>query len=194
MNRRLTETQNHHRRLFAWLSIYVLIIASVFGGLYFLTTQLHTHTLPVGNIEIIVPHSKYLQGESIGFKMVNNLNSSIFVINECPTEPLNVYFLQNNVWVRIHDQANPSDCPKEARKITVAANSSMGGNFDAWHNLFVQPGKYRIVAVIEHYNSLPYQDFEIVAPPDTTPKTTPRAADTMTPTPTTRTSRFNDDD
>ncbi len=192
MNRKLSYEQNKHRRLFAWLAVYVLIIFSIFSIIYYVTTRLRTHTLPVGSISLVIPYSQYAAGEPITFQMVNNLNSSIYVINECPAEPLNVYIWQDSAWVRIHDQANPNDCPAENRKVAVAPNSSLSGDFNAWPNLFAQAGKYRVVAVIEHYNALPYQDFEVVSPPTSVAPAVNQQTNVNIPTVTRR--RPNNDD
>jgi hypothetical protein len=104
-------------------------------------------------------------GETISFTITNNYNSPLYVLNNCPNEPLAVYRLQDSSWVRQHDTASLEECPTEDRQVSVAANAVTSGDFSAWHNLFSQPGKYRVVAYVEYYNALPYQEFEVIAKP-----------------------------
>ena len=173
MNRELYHQQHRHHRLIFWVAIYSAIAVVALGSLYYLATRIRTSTLPVGEIQLAVPHSQYVVGESISFTITNHLNAPIYVMNGCPSEPLNVYYKQGNDWVRVHDTASTTDCPKEDRQVAIAANTQMSSNFNAWHNLFAKPGMYRVVAVVEHYNALPYQDFEVIVPPTPAPQPTP---------------------
>lgn len=147
----------------AWLIFWTILLGLLMYGFYQLIGHIQMRSLPVGQIQLIVPYSKYLVGEPITFTIKNNYNSSIYLSNDCPAEPLMVYRQENSAWVRINDTASISDCPTESRQIEVSANSSVNGSFAPWHNLFKQPGKYRIVAYVEYYDSLPYQDIEVVA-------------------------------
>jgi hypothetical protein len=125
--------------------------------------QTETHIVPVGQVKLTVPYSKYIVGEKISYTIKNNYNSSIYIINNCPSEPLAVYRFENNKWVRQHDQTTQGECAGQQRQINVEPGGSITGDFSPWHNLFKTPGKYRLVVAVEHYNSLPYQDFEVVA-------------------------------
>jgi hypothetical protein len=170
MNTELRNNEHSSYRLFGWMGFYVLIVMLVFLSLFFLASKIRTHTLPVGQIHLVVPHSQYVVGEPITFQITNNLNAAIYVQNKCPTEPLDVYIQKNGAWVRIHESANINECPKGDRQVAIAANSTLTGNFNSWPNLFKQPGHYRIVALVEHYNALPYQDFEVITPPAPAPE------------------------
>lgn len=153
---------NTMKRNIFWAVIYVLLISLVAFILFFTADRIKTHTIPVGDIELSVPYSKYLQSETVAFSIKNSFTGTIYVINNCPNEPLAVYQLNGTKWTRIHDQASEEACPLEQRKVGIAAGDTMSGNFAAWPNLFKEPGKYRIVAYVENYNSLPYQDIEII--------------------------------
>lgn len=157
----------------AWLLFWMLLLGLLMYGFYQLVSHIQMRSLPAGQIQLSVPYSKYLVGEPITFTIKNNYNSSIYLSNDCPAEPLRVYRQENNLWVRIHDTASISDCPTENRQIEVPANSSVNGSFAPWHNLFNTPGKYRIVAYVEYYDALPYQDFEVVAKYVPLPKPAP---------------------
>lgn len=165
----------HHKKLrFAlWTVVYVLIAVAVLGALFLVAKRIKTHTLPVGSIELIIPHSQYVVGEPITFQIVNKMNADIYVQNKCPTEPLEVYKQKGTTWVRLHETTSEKNCPKENRQVAIPASSTMTGNFLAWPNLFKEPGKYRIVALVEHYNAIPYQDFEIIVPPAPAPEPAP---------------------
>lgn len=72
-------------------------------------------------------------------------------------------------WVRQNDEASLKECPTKQRQVTIKAGETTTGTFAPWHNLFKKPGKYRIVAFVEYYNSLPYQDIEVIAQQWTAP-------------------------
>ena len=164
MSRALLQAHQRHRFRLAWAVILSLLVVLGAAWLFRAAANIRTHTLPVGNIALNVPYSKYLINEPITFTVKNNYNSPIYLSNECPKEPLNVYRLVGGVWVRLHDTAAVKDCPNEDRQILVPANSSVNGNFASWHNLFNQPGRYRVVAYVEYYSALPYQEFDVIAP------------------------------
>jgi hypothetical protein len=160
----LMEVQRHQFH-FLW-GIGALIVLSGIG-LWVLTTaaKIRTHTLPVGGVELSMPYSKYLIGEPITFTLRNNYNSPVYVENACPNEPLNVYLLKNTTWIRLHDTATLQACPSEDRQISVPPNGIINGNFLAWPHLFTKPGHYRVVAYVEYYSALPYQEFDIITTP-----------------------------
>lgn len=161
----LSNTRHPLRIRIFWALVYLSIIAGFVIGMYAAATRIRTHTLPVGQIQLTIPYSKYLVGETVSFTLTNNYNSPIYIINNCPSEPLAVYRLESGTWVRQHDQASINDCPVEQRQVSVPANGVVNGTFAPWHNLFSQPGKYRVVAYVEYYNALPYQEFEVIAQP-----------------------------
>lgn len=165
MNREIKYAQNPNRTRLAWAIVYGLLAVVVLIGIFKLASHIRTHTLPVGQIELSVPYSKYLVGEAVTFTIKNNYNSPVYISNQCPSEPLNVYRQESGKWVRIHDLASSKDCSIEDRQVKIPANGSVSGNFAPWRHLFDQPGKYRIVAYVEYYNALPYQDFEVITPP-----------------------------
>ena len=165
MNGELHYAHNKFRSRIYWAIAYVVIVAAVLFGLYQVAASMQTHTLPAGDIQLSVPYSKYLVGEPITFSIKNNYNSTIYILNDCPNEPLNVYKLVGTVWTRAHDVADISECSNQNRMIEVGANGSAGGSFTPWRNLFATPGKYRIVAYVEYYDALPYQEFEVIDKP-----------------------------
>lgn len=148
-----------------WAAVYLSIVVGFVFGMYAAATRIKTHTLPVGQVQLTIPYSKYLVGETVSFTLTNNYNSPIYIINNCPSEPLEVYRQEGGKWVRQHDQAAISDCHIEQRQVIVPANGIVNGTFAPWHNLFSTPGKYRVVAFVEYYNALPYQELEIIAQP-----------------------------
>ena len=165
MNGELLYARNPWHNRIIWAIFYIALSAVVLAGLYLAANQIKTHTLPIGGIQLSVPYSKYVVGETVTFTIKNNFNSAIYIVNNCPTEPLAVYRREGNSWVRIHDQAPSESCSEEQRQVSVPARGSTNGNFAAWPHLFDQAGKYRVVAYIESYNSLPYQDFTVIAKP-----------------------------
>jgi plastocyanin len=173
MKGELSYAQGSRRVRLFWVVFYIALAVVVAFGLYQAANHIRTHTLPVGQVQLSVPYSKYLVGEPITFTIKNNYNSPIYVANQCPAEPLDVYRQEAGVWVRLHDTATLSDCTDEQRQILVPPNAAVNGNFNAWRNLFSRPGKYRVVVFVEHYNALPYQDFEIITKPAPAPALAP---------------------
>ena len=169
MNKELSYVQNPTRYRLKIIIAYGLIMIIVALGIFQIASQIKTRTLPVGQIELHVAHTRYLVGEPITFTITNNYNSTIYVANNCPTEPLNVYRQVSGKWQRVHDQADKKDCSTEDRQIKIPASGSIASSFAPWKHLFEQPGKYRVVAYVEYYNALPYQELEIIAPPALTP-------------------------
>ena len=150
------------RNYIKWVIFYSLLIIFTLFGLYQVAAHVRTHGLPAGSMVLSVPYTKYVVGEEITFVLKNNFNSVVFISNNCPQEPLAVYKQVSGSWVRQHDQTSEENCVDEARSIGVAPNGDVKGSFAKWKNLFSTPGKYRVVAYVEYYNSLPYADFEIV--------------------------------
>lgn len=163
MNSELHYWQHRWRRRAMWAAGYVVLFGLMVGLLYWVGNQFRTHTLPVGTINVNVSQSQYIVGEPVIFTIQNNLNTSIYATNECPTEPLDVYKLVNQKWQRVSDTTDVQSCQNEPRQITTPANSSVTGSFAAWPKLFDSPGTYRLVAVINNYTGLPYIDFNLIA-------------------------------
>lgn len=163
MNNELKNVRHPYKLRLIWSTLYIIVSVVVISVAVQAAYKIKTHTLPTGKVQLLIPYSKYLVGETINYTIKNEYNSPIYIINSCPSEPLTVYRQESGKWVRQHDEAKLNDCPDEQRQVSVDAGKSVGGSFAGWHNLFKKPGKYRVVAVIEHYDLLPYQDFEVVA-------------------------------
>ncbi len=191
MNGELEYVHDPRRFRIAWAIFYVIGSLVLLACLYVLAMTIQTHSVPSGQVRLSVPYSRYVVGEPITFTLTNDFNSAIYVTNNCPAEPLSVYRQDSaGIWERLHDQAALGDCPSEDRLIEISAFHSQQGSFAAWHNLFTRPGKYRIVAYVEYYNAMPYQDFEVIAKPSSpaaTPATNTTNASTIPTQPSTTT-------
>lgn len=183
MNGELLYTHHPGHFRIIWLLVYVIIAVALVVGLLEAASRIKTHTLPVGQVQLSVPYSTYVVGETVSFTIKNNFNSTIYIANQCPSEPLNVYRWDVGSWVRIHDQAAQSDCASEQRQVTIPPHGTQSGSFGPWHHLFNQPGKYRIVAYVDFYDALPYQDFDVIAKPQTSSSTQSNQSTNTAPTP-----------
>lgn len=163
MNSELHYWRHRWRRRAIWAASYVLLFGLVIILLYWVGDQFRTHTLPVGMIQLSVSQAQYVVGQPVVFTVTNNLNTSVYATNECPTEPLDVYKLVNHQWQRQSDTTDVQSCQNEQRQVATPANGSVTGSFASWPQLFKSPGTYRLVAVINNYNGLPYIDFNVVA-------------------------------
>jgi len=181
MKGELYHAQHPHRTYIRWAIFYVIGLTLATSVFFVVSNRIRTYSIPSGALELSVPYKKYLVGETISFTLRNNYNSTVYVEDECPEEPLMVYQRQGDDWVRIHDKALASSCSGKERRISIAPNSKQSGTFDAWPNLFKSPGTYRIVAHVDYFNAAPYEDFEVIAKPEikvTTPTPTTTSQDT----------------
>lgn len=154
-----------HRSKINWIIFYLVILACFFASFYLVASHIRTRGIVTGKIEINTPFSKYLIGEDISFTIKNGYNTTIFVTNKCPEEPVAIYFREDNTWKRIHGTATKSDCSFQERQVQVPANSFVTVSLSPWHNLFTQVGQYRLVSVVNGFDELPFVDFEIISPP-----------------------------
>jgi len=161
----LYHVMNPHRTKIAWGAFYAALVFGLLGGLYFVANHIQTHSVPTGNIVLSTPYSKYLLGEPVSFTVTNKYNSTVYVTNECPAEPVAVYRQNGNSWVRVHDTAAATDCPDEDRQVGIPASSTVTLSLAPWHHLFDQAGNYRLVAILDGYNSLPYVDLTVAPQP-----------------------------
>lgn len=165
MKSELLHIKNPRKMLYFWIMVWSLLALISVYAIYRIADTIRLHQLPSGSVELTVPYSKYLVGEVISFTLKNSYNSPIYVTNECPKEPLIVYQKKATRWERIHDTTSVDKCPTQDRQIEIPANGEISGSFEPWVNLFDEPGMYRVVAYVEFYNELPYQEFEIIAQP-----------------------------
>ncbi len=167
MTRAPAQNQTHSRlrNYVPWVATYLFIIgaATAFGVSTY--EKYNTHQLPSGHIELVIDKTAYQLGEPIAFTVINHFPVPVFVLNQCPEEPLSVYRWENNTWTQLHATAkNDGECRTEERKVSIPSDGSRGYNFDDWPDLFSVPGVYRISAHINHYPDTPFQDFAVLAP------------------------------
>lgn len=166
LNRELRTKKMNIRFHTLWTLFYVVLF-SVF--IYISVRAYNKHnenSLPSGHIVLSVGKKEYQLKEKITFKIENNFPNTIYVNNNCPEEPLNVFKYEDNKWKQIHDTAKDknSNCYKQPRQIAIGANSSIKYDFEDWPNLFKNPGVYRLVMKLDHYKDMPFEDFVILKP------------------------------
>lgn len=149
-----------------WVILYLLLIggATAFGAhLYEKNDQ---DVLPTGSIELLVSKTKYQLGEMVEFTVVNHFPTTIYVTNQCPGEPLNVYRWQDMKWTQIHDTSTDEngECSSQERDVGIMPEDSRGYDFKDWPNLFKDPGVYRIAMLVQHSNDVFFQDFTVLEP------------------------------
>ncbi len=200
LNSELPRENGLRKRIEEWGAFYILLIMLlVFIGIW-ASHQIGEEELPPGHVAVSVSKTKYKLGETVVFTVKNNFSVPIYVNNYCPSEPLNVYRWENTEWKRIHYKTDKSSCSGQTRQITIPPNGAKEYSYKDWAKLFDQAGRYRIAAVIEHYEALPFQDFEVLAPPKVEVKkviipatTTTPSTSTQTPSTTKSSSPTNDD-
>lgn len=150
-----------------WIIFYFLLIGGTVSFGSNLYEKYNEDQLPDGNIELLINKTKYQLGETVEFTVINHFPTTIYVTNQCPKEPLNVYRWQNQKWIQIHDEATSEDseCYSQERNVGILPENSRSYNFKDWPNLFKEPGVYRIAMTVNHYGDLPFQDFVILEAP-----------------------------
>lgn len=148
-----------------WVALYVLIIGGAALWVSVVYESNNKYRLPSGEVGLSVSKTQYQLGETIEFNVTNHFPVPIFVINNCPKEPLDVYQWKNETWIQLHDVAKEeSECYSQERNVEIPSEGTRGYNFNDWPNLFNKPGVYRIATKIEHSNDIPFQDFVILEP------------------------------
>lgn len=155
---------NRHRWLrYRLAAPYVVVVALIGVVGYQATSLLFAETLTGGRLRLTVDQPRYQAGDNIRFTIHNDLEQTVYVANNCPNEPLEVYRLQAGQWLRVHDAADPAKCVGEPRTFAIAARGQASASYRYWPKLFETPGRYRLVAPIEHYDDRPAIEFEVLA-------------------------------
>ncbi len=160
-----------------WVSFYLVLFAIVGVLVVGVYAENKENTLPSGHVELTLNKKKFQVGEEIQFTVTNKFPATVYVKNNCPTEPLEAYKWDNNKWIAIHDQVTTKSslCYTQPRNIAVPANGSLTYSYSDWKSLFAKPGVYRVVMVIDHYKDLPFQDFVVMEPVPPAPEPVPPA-------------------
>ena len=95
----------------AWAAFYVVLFVVLTTAFLLVAGRIRTYFMPTGSVQLSIPYKTYLVGEPITFTLKNNYNSSVYVSNSCPEEPLAVYRKESSGWVRMHDTTDPTNCP-----------------------------------------------------------------------------------
>jgi len=166
-----------HKTPFIWALLYFAIIGGSVAFAANFYEKIKMDQLPSGNIELVTSKNKYNLGDEIKFTVMNHFSVSIYVTNQCPNEPLNVYRWENGEWNQIHDQAKDSEaeCYDEERNVEILPENSKSYNFNDWPNLFKNPGVYRLAMTVDHSSDVFFTDFAILEPAKVTEVVLPGA-------------------
>lgn len=167
LNRELRTKHMNIRFHILWLVFYILLIAGfVKLGLY-VYGEHDEDQFPPGSISLKVSKERYKPGEDVSFIIQNQFPNTIFVTNNCPEEPLNVYRWDDKKWKQIHATAKDknSNCYNQPRRIAIKPNSTKKYDFKDWPTLFKEPGVYRLAMKIDHSDEIVFDDFVILRPP-----------------------------
>lgn len=159
----------NNRKLIGFVIFYSLLLCGFAFGVYKFAEGIESYTLPAGSIELNSEYSSYVVGEPVKVSIKNNLNTTIYIKNECPNEPLNVYRWENEKWTAITEKTSASSCTNKQREIGIKPNSTQIVSYEPWNKLFAVPGKYRVLAAVGGFRSFPYIDFVVIAPVEPKP-------------------------
>ena len=105
---------------------------------------------------------RYKVGEEIYFGVQNKTNNTIEVENECPEEPMDIYYLSDEEWERIRSSADVVCKPGE-QHVVISPYELKASSLLPWQNmLFKSPGRYKIKIEIIGYKGHFEKEFEVV--------------------------------
>lgn len=186
LNRELRTRNMVIRYHLLWVLFYALLLIAAGIFAYRLYDEHKEDRLPAGYIDLEVSKTKYQVGEDVVFTVINRFPTDIYVANNCPGEPLDVYTWKNKKWQQIHATAKDPDsvCYEQDRRVEVAPNSSITYHYKHWPDLFKEPGVYRIAMRVDHYDEVPFQDFVVLKPAEVITNSTQQSINQSANTPT----------
>ncbi|MBI5306596.1 hypothetical protein HZB04_03370 [Candidatus Wolfebacteria bacterium] len=117
--------------------------------------------IPPNSIEVITDKDRYKIGEEIFFAVQNKTEETFKIENECPSEPLEIYKLENNFWR--HLKASSYIQCKNNKTIILHPYELLGASYLPWEKLiFDKPGKYKLKLEIIGYKSKFEKEIEII--------------------------------
>lgn len=118
--------------------------------------------LSLDDVEIVLSKDKYKIGEEIYYGVQNKTNKTIEVENECPEEPMDIYYLKNERWEHIGSSADVVCGPGE-QHVVIAPYELKASSLLPWQNiLFKSPGRYKIRLEIVGYKGHSEREFEVM--------------------------------
>lgn len=157
--------RNRRKRLLGWILFYLLFLLLFLLLVLMEAGKVNTLGFTTGQITVSTSKTKYTAGETVVYTLRNGLSKTITLEGACPQEPLHVYEWSNHAWARVHATAAQPACTAAAPALQLGAGQSVTRDYAAWPGLFAHPGIYRLVALADNYNGLPYVDFQVVAKP-----------------------------
>lgn len=161
MRPRISKWQGYRYRLAV---PYIAAFAVLAGVGYQLTTSLSAQTLTSGSVTVTTDKLVYRAGDEIRFIITNDTPTTVYILNQCPAEPLEVYRQEGSGWRQLHDEAvYTSKCDGEPRQFAVKPDGgTASATYRYWDNLFTVDGRYRIVAPLQGLTDRPSTEFTIV--------------------------------
>ena len=145
----------------AALPVAAIVCSALLG--YDATRSMFAQTPPPTNITMVANQNVYAPGQDVTVYIKNASQKSIFIPNKCPNEPLAVYRQEHGAWVQIHAAADSAKCAGAPRIYEIAAGRAVAVDYSDWPSLFSQSGTYRIVALLQSYDSGPTVSFTVAA-------------------------------
>ncbi len=128
----------------------------------FKMTRVYKKTLPNESISIITSKDEYKIGEEIFFAIQNKTEKTLFIENECPWEPIEIYEYKNNKWVKLKARSSIVKC-ENAKEIILKPYELSGTSFLPWSNIILNnSGTYKLEVDIEGYKNSVEKEFKIV--------------------------------
>lgn len=130
-----------NKNLITWV---LLAIASFF--LFMSGTKSQPNVVDQNEISIITDRTAYSRGQIVKITIKNNTNEAIAIKNDCPQEPLDVYFYKNNEWEK-KEALSKIDCKENNMEgdWNIDPQKKLNIDYNFWnHELFDQLGRYQI--------------------------------------------------
>jgi len=128
----------------------------------FTISRIHKRTLPDDGIAIITSKDEYKIGEEIFFGIQNKTEKTLFIENECPWEPIEIYMLENNVWRHLKAKTETIKC-ESGEDIKLNPYELKGTSFLPWSDIIMnEAGLYKLEVDIDGYKNGAEKEFRII--------------------------------
>jgi len=160
---RSLDRDDHYSRFRYKLMAPYLLVAALVGVVgYQLLSYSQAEPLPASGLVLTVEKFQYKPGETVRFTLRSNLDQTVYITNNCPDQPLEVYRNENGQWQQLHSATDAAKCQGEPRSYPVAPHAEVSATYRYWPDLFTQPGHYRLQAPIEQYQDKPTVEFDVL--------------------------------
>lgn len=138
----------------------LLVVALVAIGWWLIWLWLQ-HILPANAITLQTNQHTYTAGDKIVLTITNNTAKTLYIENNCPSEPLTVRHQDSDDQWREREVTVNKNCGDD-QSIALDPGTAQQIDYSPWQaELFKEPGKYRVELEVEGYETHYFTEFTI---------------------------------